>query len=153
MLTSLIPFPGVHSESRPPRHLLNIWSLHYLVLSIFATHSAMNHVGNRILLTPAPRYWNEAKSWPFFVKIAQKNVCKITSFLCSCHQITACPALALPFQALQASRSITENKLRPAECINMHSDHLLNLQGTVRRSVKSGESVLSSGYDFLFTSF
>lgn len=47
-----------------------------------------------------------------------EKACKISVLICSRHQIPVCPALTqatLHSQALQASRSITQNTLRPPE--------------------------------------
>lgn len=61
MFGPLLSLPGVHSESRPARHLLSIWLLHYLMLSILAAHAEPNHLGNKISRPPTPQYLREVK--------------------------------------------------------------------------------------------
>lgn len=54
MFSSLLSLPRVHSDSCLQDICWVISSLHYLMLSIFATHEATNHLGNRIFLPLNP---------------------------------------------------------------------------------------------------
>lgn len=121
------------------------------MLWIAVAHTELTPLGKKISLSSTPQNLGKFTFWPLF-KLLFKRLWKISTFLCSHHQLTVHPALAhctSPFLSLLTSHSIPENTLRSSEWINMHLDHLLNPQGIHCQKIPKEWRV--SVYNFLFT--
>lgn len=90
----LLSLPEVHPESQSGRHLLSMWSLHYLVLSVPAAHAELIHLEKQGFSASSPTVLESIRHSDLILKGCPGNVGKISVFLRSHHQIILHPALA-----------------------------------------------------------